>query len=406
MRVLLVHNNYSVKGGAEVFYKEVGRVLKDNGHDVHFFSALEPGMNKVGDMKYFPNPSSYAEPNIIKKVSRAYSVIYNLESKKCITKLIKKYKPDIVHVFGININLTPSVLDAAKSFSLPIVMSCNDYRHICGNYKLLHHNKVCFDCKGNNFLSIIKNRCAHDSISKSLITYVEVTTHNALDIWKKNIDCFLFASNFMEHVTRDFWGQGFISDLLLNPFSLSENFVEPFYDGDYYLYFGRLIEEKGILPLCNFFKENPTLKLKIIGDGPQLDEVQKFNDKYKNIEFLGPMWGDELKIIIRKSKSIIVPSIWHENFPYVILQSFAASKPVIGTKMGGIPEMIGEGADARGLLYDLNLSNSLQSAIFKFEDLSLEDKEKLGKNCLNYIKEKFSDEAFYNKLISIYGRFV
>ena len=94
-----------------------------------------------------------------------------------------------------------------------------------------------------------------------------------------------------------------------------------------------------------------------------------------------------------------MPSLWHENFPYVILQSFAHAKPVIGTKRGGIPEMVEHGS--RGLTYEASSSRELAEQIVRlFSDVELI--REMGKNGRLYVEAEFNDDKFYGSLIEIY----
>jgi glycosyltransferase involved in cell wall biosynthesis len=119
-----------------------------------------------------------------------------------------------------------------------------------------------------------------------------------------------------------------------------------------------------------------------------------------NVEFTGAIWGSALNDIISRSKFVVVPSIWHENFPYVILQAFAAGKPVIGSNRGGIPELVLE--NERGLQY--NADNAFELAD-KMTTLFNNDENclRMGKNARKFIEDTFSDELFYKSLMNNYN---
>jgi glycosyltransferase involved in cell wall biosynthesis len=147
-------------------------------------------------------------------------------------------------------------------------------------------------------------------------------------------------------------------------------------------------------------EETPGIPFKIIGDGPQLGELkQKVVAKnLRNIEFLGPKWGDELDEILYKARYVVVPSVWHENFPYVILQSFAAGVPVIGSNLGGIPELL---RDDRGMIFNLESIESLSNCILKMNE-DMERRELYKRNATKYLSENFNDQVFYQSLLKNY----
>lgn len=399
MRILLAHNNYSVQGGAEVFYQEVGRVLTENGHEVAYFSCAEDGL-KTDYSSYFPSSADYKTGSIVSRLLRFPGIIYNREAKAAFAKLIDDFRPDVIHAFAIYVRLTPSILDAAREAGVPVVLSCNDYKHICPNYKLFHHGRVCEECKGGRFKRALANRCCHDSTVISAASMVEAYVHDWLDIWKKNVNRFLFASDFMAHKTEEFWGrENFRFEMLRNPFDCNKFRLEgPV--GEYLLFFGRLIDEKGVDVLLKAAEITPDVPVVIIGDGPDREIVEQLSNKLANVKFLGPKWGDDLNECLRSARAVVVPSLWHENFPYVIFQAFAAAKPVIGTNRGGIPELVID--EERGWIYEATDVEALADLFVKVSELSDEAISQMGKNAQSFVEEEFNDSAFYNRLMEIY----
>lgn len=402
MKVLLVHKFHKLTGGAEVFYFEVGRVLKENGHEVAYFSTLDDDTLETPYKKYFSEAPNFKTSNKIDQIKAFLKIPYNFEAKKKITSLIEDFEPDIIHAFGVITQISPSIFDAAKRSGIPIVVSLNDYKHICPNYKLFHHGNLCEDCKGNKFYKAIQNRCSHDNLSYSLASSLESYLHSLLNVYKKNINLFLFASDFMAYKTEEFWGRGnFNWGKLRNPFKVPKRHQE-LVRSNYGLYFGRLIEEKGVDLILKALINNKNIPFKIIGDGPLLSELKDFATikNLKNVEFLGSMWGEDLEDVLYKARYVVVPSVWHENLPYVILQSFAAGVPVIGSNLGGIPELV---TKERGILFDISDINTLEKSIEKLfynPELAF----KLGSNGRNYVINNFNDENFYKEIINNYQK--
>lgn len=397
MRILLAHKFHHITGGAEVFYFEVARVLELNGHEVAFFST-ENDANSKSQRCYFVEEPKYKRANIIAKVNGLAGMIYSGSKKQAMVDAIHDFKPDVLHVFAIHIHLTPSILEAAKECAVPVLMSCNDYKHICPNYKLYDGANICEACKGGKFYNALLKKCCHNSLSYSAASMVEAYMHDAKDVYQKYVDKYLFASNFMLEKTKEFWiGKDVSYGILRNPFNAGDQDVNA--GGEYALYFGRIIDEKGVDLLV---KEASSLDipLKIVGDGPDLARLQNYVREIaaNNVEFLGALWGDALTTVLNKSAFVIVPSLWHENFPYVIFQSFAAGKPVLGSNRGGIPELVG--AD-RGVIFDVEVAGDLAAKMqVLWDDKNL--LANMGARAREYVDMEFNDEVFYNTLIGHY----
>jgi glycosyltransferase involved in cell wall biosynthesis len=401
VRILLAHKNFTIQGGAEVFYHEVGRVLKDNGQTVAYFSCAEDGL-VTEYSEYFPASVDYKTGSLLNRVLRLPSIVYNRRSKVAMAKLIEDFKPDVIHAFAVYVGLTPSILEAAHEAGIPVVLSCNDYKHICPNYKLFHHGRVCEECKGGRFYHALRNLCCHRSAVFSAASMVEAYVHERLNIWRKNVSCFLFASKFMADKTEEFWGKGEVQiDYLRNPFDAAKYHVEPNV-GQHGLYFGRLIEEKGVDILLEAAALIPEVPVVVVGDGPDRAELEKRAKSLNNVRIVGPAWGDELAQWLYDARAVIVPSLWHENFPYVILQAFAASKPVIGTERGGIPELVHAGP--HGWTYEATDAVALAGLLQQVQKMPTSALEDMGAAAKRYVTDEFTDEAIYQRLCEIYER--
>jgi glycosyltransferase involved in cell wall biosynthesis len=403
MRVLLVHNNSRVTGGAEVFFYQVGRVLVENGHQVAYFSCAEEGAETSEWSKYHPKVVDY-RGNAIGAVMRFPSMIYSRESRRSIAKIIEDFRPDVAHCFAIYTKMTPSVLDELMIQKVPVVISLNDYKHICPNYKLFHHGRLCDDCKEGKFYRAVINRCCHNSTVYSVASSLEAYVHDWMDIYRKNIHTFLFASEFMASKTEEFWGKGtFRWSILKNPFDSIGYATAALHGvGGYAFYFGRIIDEKGVNVLLDAATLVSEVPLVVVGDGPDLERIRQVaaSRELSHVQFLGAKWGDELDYLLRNCRYVVVPSLWHENFPYVILQAFAMGKPVIGSRRGGIPELVAN--NERGLVYEATDPVALSDAMRKlWGDIALV--ERLGLNAKQFVDHEFNDERFYGELMRIYN---
>jgi glycosyltransferase involved in cell wall biosynthesis len=399
LRILLAHNFYSVTGGAEVFYHEVGRVLAEQGHEVAWFSGREEDADTPWT-SYFPAAADYSNGGLLRRVLSFPKMVYNVEAKAAMSRLIADFQPDVIHAFATYVRLTPAILDAAREAGVPVVLSCNDYKHLCPNYKLYHHGHICEECKGGHFYRALVNRCCHGSLAISAASMLEGYVHDWLDIWRKNVSCFLFASEFMANKTEEFWGKGSVKiDFLPNPFDATKYHV-PANVGQYILYFGRLIGEKGVDNLIEAARLAPDVPVVIVGDGPDREKLEAIARPLSNVRLVGPAWGEDLSRWLHDARAVVVPSLWHENFPYVIFQAFAASKPVIGSRRGGIPELVEAGS--HGWTYaatDVAQLAERMKAVLSVPDAEI---AAMGEAAREYVTRQFNDAAIYQRLTRIY----
>ncbi len=408
MKVLLVHKFWRKVGGAEVYFQDVARILRNHNHDVRIYTTDYDAegsrdVYKKDESVIFGETFDYLKGNVLTRLKNIPEIIYSRKNKEQFRKLLQEFKPDIVHVFAIYVTITPSILDACREEGIPVVMSCNDYKHICPNYRLFHHGRICEDCKGGKYYKAIVNNCCKHSMAVSVISAMESYTHAYLDIWKKNVSAFLFESMFMLNKTEEFWGKGKATLRFLGkPFNathyrLSAN------DGGYLLFLGRLSDEKGVDVLLDAMKMVPDARLKIAGDGKHRTYLEDYaaQKQIDNVEFIGSKYGHELENLFGHCRFLVVPSLWHENFPYVMMEAFARGKAVLGSDKGGIPEYIIPGET--GEVFPSHDASALAGYI---SDLWCHpDKAaKMGARAKQLADIQFNDEAFYGRLAEIYKK--
>jgi glycosyltransferase involved in cell wall biosynthesis len=177
---------------------------------------------------------------------------------------------------------------------------------------------------------------------------------------------------------------------------------KPHYDHQgYFLYFGRLSSEKGIFTLLKAMKKIDRYSLKIVGDGPLRNDLERFalQNELSNVEFAGLRSGEELKQIVANAMFVVVPSEWYENSPLVIYEAFALGKPVVGAAIGGIPELVDH--DKNGLLFRAGDSEDLAEQIRHL----LDHPEKLkpyGMAGRLKAEQQFDAECHYDHMMKIY----
>lgn len=399
MRILLVNKFHYLRGGSEKYYFELAKLLKDHGHTVAFFSMKNENNIKTGDREYFVDE---IDMNTGSKFE-ALNVIYSKKNKALMEKALEEFKPDIVHINNFQRQLSASIIDAVKEKNIPLIMTAHDLNPICPASIMLYNGEVCEDCITKGYTSCIKKKCIKNSMLKSVLGYIEKKYYDLHKIFCK-VDCIISPSEFNKN-------QLLKGKLKCNDITVIHNFVNETEKTDYTLgdcafYFGRLSKEKGILNLIEAINNIPGARLIIAGDGPERENIQAYIKEHKlenRITLLGYLNQNDIRENIRKCRFVTVPSIWYENCPYSILETMEIGKPIIGSKIGGIPELIQDGIN--GFTYEHNDVTKLTNILVKLFGND-ETVKQFSKNSKQIFIQNYSAEAYYNKLMTVYNKYI
>lgn len=400
MRVLLVNKFHWNKGGSETYYFELGKMLKEHGHEVAYFSMKNENNIKTGDKEYFVEEFNTNGKNVLK----AFNTTYSKKNKKVMLKALEDFKPDIVHVNLFQRQLTYSVIEACKEKNIPVVQTAHDLQAVCPASAMLCNGTICEKCLNNSKYNCFKSRCVKNSKLKSLLSSIEATKYKKRQVYDM-FDMILPPSNFVGNMIKK---DGVKTEIKTLPNFVDTEFFNPKgnEDDDYVFFFGRLSIEKGIINLVKAFSKQQYGKLLIAGDGPEKENIVKYiNDNNLNdrVQLLGFVSHDQVKEYISKCSFVVLPSIWYENCPYSILETFAMGKPVVGSRIGGIPELIEDGKN--GFLYEYNDIDKLSKILEDlFKDTEL--RKKLGVESRKMAEDKYSINKYYEKLMNIYKELI
>ena len=401
MKVLLIHGYHAPVGGADKIYLNTGELLNKLGHKIIYFSFKNKVYKSSLNEKYF-----LEEPS---KFRVFINLFYNKQAAKKIELLICEEKPDIAHLHAFWGGLTPSILIILRKYNIPIIHSVHDYNLICPvTTSKDNKGNICEACKGKYFYKGTLKRCFKGSFTKSLILSTSLffrrKFYNPLEL----IDGWIFTSWFTYHKHLQYMPNLINSDAI-NLYNFNPNL--PFKNinksaRNYFLYLGRLSNEKGLITLIMAFSRLRDIRLKIAGSGPQeidlKDKVEKLG--IDNIEFTGFKSGDELNSIISNASFNIVPSEWWENNPMSIIESNAAGIPVIGANVGGIPEIIIDGKT--GYLFEMKNVDNLTKVITKANSLSADEYNTMSNNAIEFALKFFNKEQYINSLLEYYEKHI
>lgn len=406
MNVLLA-NKYLYKfGGPEVLMFETAALLERHGHSVSFFGMAEQAEVPDRFKPYLAPSVDYDQLNRgagwRAKAQTAINLIYSRAAARCIQDLIEAFPPDIAHFRNIYHQLSPSILPAVQQRGIPIVLSVHDYKLVCPNYRLYTHDGVCRRCVPGQYYHAVKHRCVKNSRALSALSAIEMYTHHVLwPVYRKTADVFITENHFMRGLLIE---AGFdVQKIRVLPNFVNVADYAPQYSaGNYLLYFGRLVPEKGVATLIEAVRLLP-IKLVIVGDGPHRAELEALviTQSIANVSFVGAKWGTELAEWVKGARAVIVPSEWWENSPMVIYQSFAWGKPVIGSQVGGIIDLITDGVD--GFTFEAGQVDDLRDKILRLI-FDAEMAVSFGRQARLKAEREFAPEVYYERLMTIYDQ--
>jgi len=405
LKILMVDKYYFIKGGAERYFFELKKVLESKGHEVIPFSMDHPENFDSEFSDYFVSNIEFNDQPTLKKIANIPKItgriIYSTSAKKRIKKLIEEKKPDIAHLHMIDHQLSPSILHTLKDYKLPVLQTVHQYKLICPNYRLFNNNTkaICEKCLNWKYFYPIIENCHKSRLTGSLLA-IEMYIHKLMKIYEKNINLFHTPSDFMKNkLVQNGINQQQVKQLFYT-INLDEYPYSPIYE-DYFIYIGRLSEEKGVLTLLKSMKKIKKGKLLILGDGPIKTELMQYAEQnnLSNVLFLGNKTGDELISIIQKAQFVVVPSEWYDNSPLVIYESCSFGKPVIGARIGGIPELVNH--EINGLLFDPGNVEMLEKQIMRLLEHPQEVKA-FGINGRKKAEQQFHPDIHYHQISKIY----
>ncbi len=399
MKILLANKFFYIKGGAEASFFTTAELLENNRNKIIFFSMNHPKNFSSKYEKYFVSNVDYENNNMKNKISVSLKLLYSFEARRKVENLIKKEKPDIAHLNNIYHQISPSILHVFKKNRIPIIITLRDYKLVCASYLMLNHGEICEACKNGRYYNCFINGCVKDSKIKSLLNTIEMYLHHKMLNIYNLVDVFISPSKFLKKKLEKMGFKGKI--FYLPNFVEVENFKPKYYwQENSIVYFGRLSKEKGLFNLIEGAKDLRVM-IKIIGDGPIKESLKSVcrSKKLKNIKFLGYKGGENLKNEIRKSMFVVLPSEWYENNPRSIIEGFALGKPAIGTRIGGIPELIKD--RETGLTYETGNIEDLRAKIMYL--INSPDKiVEMGKNARRFVEKELNGEKHYQRLMEIY----
>jgi glycosyltransferase involved in cell wall biosynthesis len=402
MRQLLNINNYHYRrGGADAVYLDHAELMGARGWSNSFFSMKHEKNQPSSWSRFFVDEIEYGNGyTVIEKLGKASKTIYSFEAQRNLLGLLQEFPADIAHLHNIYHHLSPSILSTLDQQGVPAVMTAHDLKIACPAYKMLADDGICERCKGGNVLNLIQHRCIRGSFAASSLVAVEAFVQQRLQSYRKHLKRIVVPSRFYHQKFVE-WGWPSEQFVHIPNFIEARRYTPRFEPGRYFLYFGRLAPEKGLMTLMRAAKA-AGVPLRIAGVGPDEAALKALHSELQgDVEFMGYRSGSQLHELIAQARCVVLPSEWYENAPLTVMESFALGKPVIGARIGGIPEMVLDGQT--GWTFSSRNTDELAVLLAQTADASSGPRlETMGRAARSFVESAFGPEAYALAMLSLY----
>lgn len=390
MKILIVHNRYQQPGGEDAVVDSEYAMLKNFNHETFLYERNNSEINLLS----FPG-----------KLHTLFQIGWSQKTYTEIKKIIREFKPDIAHFHNIFFLITPSAYYACHQEGIPVVQSQHNFRLLCSNGLFFRNNNICEEClEKKSLLWGVYHRCYQHSYLLTAAFVKILSDHWKLGTWTRMIDRYIVGSEFV----RQKYILGGIppSKIVVKP-----NFVN-FRDKSlaqsskkevYVLYAGRLSAEKGVKLLLEAWERISDIPLKIIGNGPLAAELNRMA-QLKNlgqVQFLGYLSSDRYERCLSEAALTVIPSLCYENFPRILVESYALGIPVVASDQGSLKELVSE--HKTGLLFrrgdSVDLAQKVHWLLNHPEELG-----EMGRRARVIYEQRYQIHTNYSFLMEIYNR--
>ena len=380
LKVLVVHNSYRQRGGEDQVVNSEADLLRSHGHEVLLYRAnntdIRHGLVVLGQ------------------------VIWNHHSFHELRALIRKQRPDIVHVHNTFPVISPAALYAAAEERVPVVHTLHNYRLLCPGATFYRAGQVCEECvHSQSLLPAVLHACYRQSRLTTAAAVVTLTAHRVAHSWQRHVAAYIALTEFAR---KKFIESGFDPNkLYVKPNFLGVDPGAGTGSGGYALFVGRLTEEKGVATLLRAWKElGDGFQLEIIGEGPLSPQVKAAQLTMPNLRWHGWLPKDQVLARMRGAAMLLMPSEWYEGFPVTLVEAFATGLPVLVSRIGGLVSLVEEGKT--GLQFESGNASELACKVrFLFSNPEL--LQQLRRAARGEYEKKYTAEANYAILTHVYG---
>ena len=392
MKILLANKFYYRRGGDCIYTLNLEQLLKAHGHEVAVFAMQYPDNLPTPWSKYFPSEIKFSPgPGMVEALLRPFGTG---EVRRKFSRLLDDFQPDVVHLNNIHSQLSPVIAELAHERGIKVVWTIHDLKLLCPRYDCLQNGKtLCEECFTNKH-KVWEHRCMKSSAVASFLAYKEAMKWSRPRL-EACTDVFVCPSRFMAgKMAQGGFNAGKLQ-VLCNFIDVEKCRKDSYGEReDYYCFIGRISHEKGVGTLIEAANRLP-YRLKIIGGGPLEEEMKRLAKP--NVEFVGFKQWDEIKEIAGKARFSVLPSEVYENNPLSVIEAQCLGTPVLGARIGGIPELIDE--EVSGMTFNSGDRVDLVAKIEKMFSAPF-DYQSIAETAIS----RYNATAYFENIMKIYGR--
>jgi len=341
-------------GGAHLHIKSLIQALSERGHRVAALEKRIQGqpIQPPGTEAMFSTMTVF--PPLLTKLFQVDPVVY-LNT----LRLLRTWRPDIAHMHSFS-DLSLAPIAAAARLGIPVVVTVHSHWPVC------LRNQLCSNEDGSCLKRYAREVCApclvrglrNQTGVRFPVPLVSVVLRGA---WQARQQVLQKVARFIAPsaaIARSLTESGFPTDRIVTiphglpqgDFAVRPRKPKPGQTGVHLLCVGRLVPGKGVqylLEALNLVRQvYPDAVLTVAGDGPFRPELEHLCASLgltAAVRFIGTQPWSQLPKLYAEADLVVIPSL-SEIFPYVALEAVAIGAPVVATNVGGIPEILGEGA--------------------------------------------------------------
>jgi glycosyltransferase involved in cell wall biosynthesis len=385
MKIMMVHNSYREAGGEDVVFESEKRLLERTGHMV---------------IPYVRSNMELQNASFLDRIAIAPRMVWSSETRREIAAILDAERPDIVHIHNTLMVISPSIYSACSERGIPVVQTLHNFRLLCPAGNFFRHGRICNECVDQSLLQSVRHGCYRNSRGATAAVALMLAFHRALDTWRRSVTRFITLTEFAK---EKFIAAGYPPD----KFVVKPNFVDP--DpreragaGEYAVYIGRLLEDKGPGVLLNAWGKLPAqYPLQIVGEGPERAalEAQARELHLSGITFRGQLSRAAAIETVKGARLTIVPSRLYESFGMCIVESFACGTPVLCSRLAGMTEIVED--HLTGLHFNPGDAQDLANTVEWAWNHPLEV-AKMGRAARRKYETDYTAEKNHSLLIGIY----
>ena len=396
-RLLLLNSYHYRRGGADIVCLDQDAMFTGLGWRTAMMAMHHPKNLPSQWSDWFVEELEFGQTRgLADTLVKAGKAIWSFEAQRKLRGLLDAFRPDVAHLHNVYHHLSPSVLPVLAQAGIPTVLTAHDLKIACPAYKMLNSGGLCERCRTGSVINVVRHRCVRDSLGASAVVAVESGLQRTLGIYRRHVGRVMVPSRFYRDKLIE-WGWPVAQLAYVPNFVDADTFTPRYEPGDYLLFAGRLAPEKGVHTLVNAAIA-AGVPLRVAGSGPLEAELRALPGADR-IEWLGFCSGEDLWAQIRGARALVLPSEWYENAPMSVLEAYASGTPVVGARIGGIPEMI---AEDTGWTFRSGDVDDLTSVLRRVADTPDATVSAMGRRARERVEREFGRQRHVDGVLDVY----